>query len=75
MRVTHCVCFDVSLEELKRISDERGLDLEGLREETGCTSGCAMCEPYIRVMLRTGETAVPLMSRDEARAALDGRDA
>jgi bacterioferritin-associated ferredoxin len=57
MRVDRCVCRGMSFEELKRLAKERSLDYEGLSVCTGCGTGCTLCEPYVRRMLRTGETS------------------
>lgn len=58
--VDRCVCFDVPFTELHRYACEHGVGVEELRERFGCGRGCALCLPYIRVMLRTGQTSVPL---------------
>lgn len=72
MGVDRCVCHEVSFEQLKRLAESRGLDLEGLKRETGCCTGCSMCEPYVRLMLRTGRTDFePLTSEQVERALRD----
>jgi bacterioferritin-associated ferredoxin len=63
MGVTHCVCHNISFEQLKRLADEQRLDIDGLREQTKCCSGCGMCEPYVRLMLSTGKTRFPVLRR------------
>jgi len=37
------------------IADESEI-LDHLRAQTGCTTGCSLCVPYIREMIRTGQT-------------------
>lgn len=59
--VDRCVCFDVPFSELKRYADVHGGGVDALRERYGCGRGCALCVPYIRRMLETGETRIPLM--------------
>jgi len=66
MHVDRCICHDVTFAELKVMSEREGLDLAGLRARTGCGSGCGLCEPYIRRMLETGITRLPLLSPQEA---------
>jgi NAD(P)H-nitrite reductase large subunit len=61
--VTHCICHDVSFETLLRLWREQGLDLEGLKRQTGCCTGCGTCEPYVRLVLRSGRTVLPVLSR------------
>jgi bacterioferritin-associated ferredoxin len=63
--VDRCVCFNLRFAEMQRhlLSQKRGgcaddtAMLDGLRATFGCGSGCAMCVPYIRAMLKTGRTA------------------
>jgi len=57
MCVTRCVCHDVTLVQLKAFADEHACDFAALRREFGCGSGCGLCEPYVRAMLRTGRTS------------------
>ncbi len=70
MSVDRCVCHNVTFASLKALAQqidpraaagEADADvvdraLRELRRVTGCTSGCGMCEPYIREMLRSGRT-------------------
>lgn len=68
--VDRCVCINVTFESLRTLREERGLSLEELKEQTGCCSGCAMCEPYIRTMLKTGRTSFAPMTPMESAAAM-----
>ena len=70
MAVDRCVCLDVSFRRLLALQDEHGWGLERLREETGCCSGCGMCEPYVRLALATGKTTLPVLTDDEVREAM-----
>jgi bacterioferritin-associated ferredoxin len=65
MGVDRCVCVGVSFEELKRIAERTGEGLDGLRARTGCGGGCGLCVPYIRQMLRTGQTDLPVMPPED----------
>lgn len=56
MPVTRCVCHNQDFEQLLDLARRENLNFEQLRDSTGCASGCGMCEPYIRVMLRSGQT-------------------
>ncbi len=62
MPVTRCVCHNLSFDELKRRADAERLSFEQLRDRTRCASGCGMCEPYIQLMLLTGETRFRVMN-------------
>lgn len=67
--VDRCICLDVTFARLKQMSEREGLSLEQLKARTGCCTGCTMCEPYVRLMLRTGRTEfVPLTAREAAEA-------
>ena len=64
MNVDRCVCHSMTFEELKAVARAGQLDFDALQARTGCCTGCRMCEPYVRRMLRTGETRIPLMGGD-----------
>ncbi len=70
MGVDRCVCHDVTFAELRELVDAGVTDLEGLARHTGCGTGCGLCVPYIRVMLRTGQTVLPVLSAAEFRALI-----
>ena len=63
MRVSRCVCQNITFEQLKAIADASGADFNALCEKTGCCEGCGSCEPYIRLMLETGQTRMPVLRR------------
>lgn len=65
MHVDRCVCHNRSLAELKTLAAAQSLDASALSQHTGCGTSCTLCLPYIRLMLATGETVIPLMSPDE----------
>lgn len=60
--VDRCVCHQVLLSRVKSCGDTlraRGVTDEdelvaALARELRCTTGCGMCEPYVRLTLRTG---------------------
>ncbi|MCW5757469.1 MAG: hypothetical protein KIT54_09555 [Phycisphaeraceae bacterium] len=68
VRVERCVCFDQPFEKLLKLAREEGLTLEQLSERTGCCTGCGMCKPYVRVVLTTGRTSIPLMNGRDLNA-------
>lgn len=58
MPVTRCICHQISFEEIKKISDNKEFDtVEKLRVEGICSTNCRLCEPYIKMMLKTGEVS------------------
>lgn len=56
MAVDRCVCHAITFQSLKAIAASRGLDFNDLRAATKCCTGCGLCEPYVKLMLRTGRT-------------------
>ena len=55
--VTRCVCFDVSFAEMKEVADANGIrDFETLQQHIQFGQKCELCHPYVRRMLRSGET-------------------
>ncbi len=76
MRVNRCVCKDLTFEQLKPIADQCGGDFDELCQRTGCCQGCGSCEPYVRLMLETGQTRFPVLRRyqvDEIMARARGK--
>ena len=66
MRVSRCSCYDVSFAELKGMLDrEPGLTVQDLMQRTGCGGDCGMCVPYIRLMMETGETKLPVLTYEQ----------
>lgn len=58
MPVERCICHDKTFSEIKRIVREKGYTTFKEIQEAGISgTQCKMCEPYIRAMLKTGETA------------------
>lgn len=56
--VVMCVCHRRSFQEVQEIAMDKGwATLDELIEHKVCGTGCAMCHPYVRKMLATGETA------------------
>jgi bacterioferritin-associated ferredoxin len=63
MPVTHCVCHNLSFEQLLDQARAAGLGFDQLRDATKCSTNCGMCEPYIRLMLQNGQTRFRPMSQ------------
>ncbi len=68
--VTHCICHDLSFEELRRIALAERLGLCALKLRTNCCTGCGTCEPYVRLMLKTGRTRLPVLDARACRALM-----
>jgi bacterioferritin-associated ferredoxin len=73
MAVDRCVCHEITFAALKRLADTEGLDFDGLRARTRCCTGCGLCEPYVRLMLKDGRTSFPVLTGPtDARGAAGG---
>lgn len=68
--VDRCVCLDVSLRQIVALRDEHGWGFDEVRSHTGCSTGCRLCEPYVRKALATGQSAFPVLNDDEVREAM-----
>ena len=55
--VSGCICKATSFEVLQERATTLGWNLEDLMRETGCGAQCGLCRPYLREMLRSGQTA------------------
>jgi NAD(P)H-nitrite reductase large subunit len=75
VRVERCVCFDQPFEKLLRMAREEGLTQDELSERTGCCTGCGMCKPYVRVVLSTGRTSIPLVNGRTLKAIAERAEA
>ena len=55
--VSGCICMRMPFDRLLPLARAGGWDLADVTRETGCGGQCGLCRPYLRRMLRTGETA------------------
>jgi len=62
MAVDRCYCREVMFKDLKALAAREGADVDRLGELTGAGTGCGLCRPYIRVMLATGRTELPVLT-------------
>jgi bacterioferritin-associated ferredoxin len=73
--VTKCVCHDLEFGALKDLARSMDFDFDSLRAWSGCCTGCGTCEPYVRLMLRTGQTRFTVLSAAEAaKVVADARN-
>ena len=73
MGVNRCICRNVPFTQIALVAREVGNDLAKLSEKTGCGTGCGMCLPYVKHMLRTGLTTVPVLSHHEIAELMKGQ--
>lgn len=65
--VHRCLCFEVEFSKIKSIAESTGGGLLEAHRRTGCGARCGLCLPYIQVMLKTGQTDLPVMWAEEFR--------
>lgn len=57
MRIDRCYCFAKPFTELRALAEATGADsVEALQQHATFGRQCKLCHPYVRRMLRTGET-------------------
>lgn len=55
--IDRCHCFQITFAELREAAAASGAaSVEELQEEMPFGKQCRLCHPYVRRMLRTGET-------------------
>jgi bacterioferritin-associated ferredoxin len=54
--VSRCICRDTAFADLLPRARASSWSLSDLIRETGCGGQCGLCRPYLREMLRTGQT-------------------
>jgi NAD(P)H-nitrite reductase large subunit len=56
-KVTKCICYKRSFQEVKAYAKEQNLNtVEELQERDYCSNSCGLCAPYVEVTLETGQT-------------------
>jgi bacterioferritin-associated ferredoxin len=68
--VDRCVCHNITFRELREIAATHKADLAALSARTACATSCALCRPYIQVMLATGRTEFPVLTESECQALI-----
>ena len=60
--VTRCVCFNRTFKELQKIAKKNGArSVAELQRYVRFGKNCQRCHPYVRLMLKTGETVFPIL--------------
>ena len=67
--VSRCICKATSFEDLLPMARAWHWDVADLMRETGCGAQCGLCRPYLRRMLRTGETEFYELLSEESPGA------
>jgi bacterioferritin-associated ferredoxin len=67
MLIDRCICRSTVFSDLLPRARAEGWTLDDLMRQTGCGAQCGLCRPYLRRMLRTGQTGfTELLSPDDA---------
>jgi bacterioferritin-associated ferredoxin len=65
--VSACICKSTLFADLLPRARANNWDLMALMQTTGCGAQCGLCRPYLRRMLRTGETEFhQLLTEDQS---------
>ncbi len=76
LRIDRCLCFDRTFAELAEVAAETGAEtVAALQEHARFGQKCKLCHPYVRRMLRTGQTVFRevVTEADEPALADDAR--
>lgn len=66
LRIDRCMCFGTTFADLADVADQTGAaTVAGLQEHALFGRKCGLCHPYVRRMLRTGETVFGQVVTDE----------
>lgn len=66
MHIYRCVCFEVTFYELKLLAESSGAtSIVELQDQVAFGHNCKMCHPYVRRMLKTGETSFSEIIRED----------
>ena len=66
LAIDRCLCFGVPFADLAGVAEETGAaTVAELQEHALFGRKCALCHPYVRRMLRTGETVFHRVVTDE----------
>lgn len=65
IRIDRCYCFQKTFVELREVAEETdACTVEALQEHADFGHNCGLCHPYVRRMLRTGETVFGQVVRE-----------
>lgn len=57
IHIDRCVCYQKTFDALKQVAKEtESTSVHMLQEHTDFGKNCRLCIPYVRQMLKTGET-------------------
>ncbi|PEN12787.1 (2Fe-2S)-binding protein [Longibacter salinarum] len=66
MNIDRCYCFQKPFVELRAIAETTGAtSVEELQQHVEFGKKCQLCHPYVRRMLRTGDTSFDEIIREQ----------
>lgn len=58
MSINRCICHNISFKKINRIASEmKFTTVEELKSANICSTQCRLCEPYLKMMFKTGKTS------------------
>jgi len=69
MAVDRCICHNVPFTRVKHLAAQ-GQTFAQISEATKCCTGCKMCEPYVRTVIKTGKTFLPVLTQMQVMAIM-----
>ena len=70
MTIDRCYCYDVPFTELDAVARTTGAaTVADLQDEVCFGHNCGLCHPYVRRMLRTGQTTFHQVIEDDDEPA------
>lgn len=55
--VTECICHGRDFEEIKQYAHQNNITaIDVLQDFNYCSNSCGLCEPYVEIVLKTGQT-------------------
>lgn len=67
--VNRCSCYEVPFWEVAALA-KRGYTFEQICEATRCCQSCGACEPYVRLVISSGATDLPVLSVEQQNAIM-----
>ena len=55
MKITRCICYDMTFSKGLRFAQEQNLSLEQVMTQTGMGTKCGLCKPYLCQAMKTGQ--------------------
>lgn len=66
MKIDRCYCFQKRFADLKAVAEETGaVTVQEVQQHVEFGHNCGLCHPYVRRMLRTGQTSFDRIIREE----------